>query len=445
MKTSRAWVMAVLIGAGLLVAAWRGPVLAVVFAAGAEDPEKPERAAHGAKSADVREEGDPEEEKPAEGEGSSRVSRTPEGETVLTLDAPTQARVGLRAEAVAPATRQPETVAYGTLAEDPAETFTLRAALPGTLWAVEGRGWPQLGEALAAETTIGRLQPRLSPAEQLDMASRLATARADLGSATAELEAARASYESKKELRDRDKVVSDRAVEEAQARVRTEEARLRAAAETVHLLEACLAPDAGAAALHPLVVPLAGEVVEVLAQPGEVIESGQPILRVARFDRLMARVGIPAGERANQPVSAARVVVIGQEDWILLAKPIGLAPTVDVRTQGQAYQLRVTASGLPVRPGLAVIAYLALPGEPLTGVSVPRSAIVRYGGGTWVYVQTAEPQFTRREVKLTSPSTAGWFVTAGLAAGDRVVVVGAQVLLSEELKVQIEREQAAEE
>ena len=43
-----------------------------------------------------------------------------------------------------------------------------------------------------------------------------------------------------------------------------------------------------AAVLVPLVAR-AGEVVEVLAKPGEALESGQSILRVARFDTMLAR------------------------------------------------------------------------------------------------------------------------------------------------------------
>ncbi|MFH0982571.1 MAG: HlyD family efflux transporter periplasmic adaptor subunit [Planctomycetota bacterium] len=446
MKRLWVWivVLGVVAGAGTLVL--RPELCARVLGrpGGAAAKDRDDQDEHDKKTREAVGKQEDEEGKP-EGGAPSRVARLPGGEVVVTLDAPTQQRVGLRVEALDSATRQPEVVAYGILEDDPAESFTLRAPLAGVVRRAEAQEWPALGVTLAADVTIGLIEPRLSPAEQLDMTARLATARGDLGSATASLEAARASCESKRELHDRDKVVSDRVMEEAQAQVKQEEARLQAATETVRLLESCLETHTGPAANWPLTVPRSGVVVEVPVQPGEAVESGQALLRVARFDRLIARVEIPAGERIRGQVLSARVVVIGQDDWIMVGEPIGLAPTVDVKTQGQAYQLRVAVNGLPVRPGLAVTAHLALPGEPLAGVVVPRSAIIRYASSTWVYVQAVESQFARREVKLSSLSEAGWFVTSGSSAGDRVVVTGAQMLLSEELKAQIEREAEAEE
>jgi hypothetical protein len=196
---------------------------------------------------------------------------------------------------------------------------------------------------------------------------------------------------------------------------------------------------------RPLTVPRGGEIVELFAQPDEAIESGQPVLRVARRDYLLARVELPAGEQVNGPVASARIAVIGHDEWVVHGEPMGLAPTVSLRTQGQAHLFKVACGNLPLRPGMAVAAYLTLPGDPLTGVIIPRSAIVRYAGLAWVYLKTGDDQFTRREVSLFSPTETGWFVKAGVSAGDTLVVTGAQVLLSQELKAQIEREEEAAE
>ena len=77
-------------------------------------------------------------------------------------------------------------------------------------------------------------------------------------------------------------------------------------------------------------------------------------------------------------------------------------------------------------------------GAAATGVEIPRSAVVRFGGSTWVYVEKEEGEFTRRLVPLDAPTQAGWFVASDLKAGDRVVTVGGSTLLSEEAKAQIQ-------
>jgi hypothetical protein len=68
---------------------------------------------------------------------------------------------------------------------------------------------------------------------------------------------------------------------------------------------------------------------------------------------------------------------------------------------------------------------------------VPRPAVVRQAGKPWVYVQTSHEVFARRPVALEESAGDGWF-TQSLSPGDRVVITGAQTLLSEEFKSQIQ-------
>ncbi len=376
----------------------------------------------------------------------SHVSRSPIGETVITLDDETQERIGLRTELLASASHKPTVLAYGIAMEDPASSFTLRAPMVGIVRAVASETWPRLGETVEADTIVGNIVPRLTPAEQIDMAARLAAAHADLSSAAASLEAARASYQSKKELRDQGNVVSERSVEEAEAKVKSEEAQLEAATEIVRLIEGALAQRETAATTKPLIVPRRGQVVEAPVQPDEAVESGQPLLRIADLEQLIARVEVPVGEDVEGSVVAARISVVGQEGLSLKAEPLGLAPTVGGKTQGLAFLLSVKVGETPsLRPGAAVVAHLEESGSAMAGVMIPRGAVVRYGGLNWVYVKTAADRFTRREATLLSPGDGGWFTASSFVSGEEIVAAGAQMLLTEELKALIDREEEAAE
>jgi hypothetical protein len=134
----------------------------------------------------------------------------------------------------------------------------------------------------------------------------------------------------------------------------------------------------------------------------------------------------------------ARITVLGYDTHPLVASSIWYAPTADPRLQGQGFLLKVEAQGFPLRPGTAVTGHLESPGTAKPGVVVPEAAVVRTGDRAWAYVQVAPTQFERRQLEATLPAARGWFVTSGFATGDHVVVTGAQALLSEELKSQIQ-------
>jgi hypothetical protein len=87
-----------------------------------------------------------------------------------------------------------------------------------------------------------------------------------------------------------------------------------------------------------------------------------------------------------------------------------------------------------VIPGATVTGYLKIPGSPKQGLSVPNTALIRHEGEVFVYVQTSDDTFQREEVKLDTPLPNGWLISADLKPGQKIVITGAQQLLSEELK-----------
>ena len=107
-------------------------------------------------------------------------------------------------------------------------------------------------------------------------------------------------------------------------------------------------------------------------------------------------------------------------------KAVGLADT------------RVTDSGLTLLltrfPDLEAVGLSGAEGLTQTGTVLPSAALIRHEGEVFVYVQDGPETFRRKPVELARPEENGWFVRGGVRPGEAVVIVGAQQMLSEELK-----------
>jgi hypothetical protein len=73
------------------------------------------------------------------------------------------------------------------------------------------------------------------------------------------------------------------------------------------------------------------------------------------------------------------------------------------------------------------------PGPSQPGVLVPAAAVVISDGKYWCYVEQKPRIYVRREIATDRPFDAGYFVTQGIAAGDKVVTAAAGLLLAREM------------
>ena len=157
---------------------------------------------------------------------------------------------------------------------------------------------------------------------------------------------------------------------------------------------------------------------------------------LAKLECVLVRLDLPAGDSISEAPMGARLVLPGTNGPVE-ARFLGRATTTDPQVQGAGFLFVATNTAARLAPGLALTGFLQLPGAPLRGVVVPNAAIVRAADRAWVYVHRGDTTFERREVVLDWPVAEGWFVASGLAPKDRLVVTGAQALLSEERKTQI--------
>ncbi len=234
--------------------------------------------------------------------------------------------------------------------------------------------------------------------------SSLAAGLTDIEAARAALDASAKEYERVKMLKASDNA-SAKALETAEAAKRHDQSVLDAA-------EGKLLSTWGKA----------------LAGREDLAELAQAVLKQ---DAALARVDLFAGDVPPTAPLHFQVHSLTGNDTFQDAQFIGPAPTTDPQAQGAAYLVLLPAPVPP--PGAALLARVTGAEAPEAGMRVPRSALVLNDGAPFVYLQTGDEGFDRRKVDLGPPIADGVFVPNGLTPKDRVVVKGAQQLLSKEL------------
>ena len=146
-------------------------------------------------------------------------------------------------------------------------------------------------------------------------------------------------------------------------------------------------------------------------------------------DLSLVKLSLPVGTFPAPLPRVATIFIFNSETNSIgadFADDLGVGPA----TQAQTLLFSVKKK---LAPGVAVTAQLKTFSEPLSGVVVPSSAVLRHEGKGWAYVQTEANQFVRTEIPLDRLTDGGWFVSENLSATNRVVVTGAQTVLSAEL------------
>ena len=152
---------------------------------------------------------------------------------------------------------------------------------------------------------------------------------------------------------------------------------------------------------------------------------------LASLDAALVRIDLLPGQ-SWEPAAGARLAPLTASEKLSEAEFVGAAPSADAQSQGLAF-LFLLRTNVPA-PGTAMVGHLPSSGTAEKGWRVPRSALIRHEGAAWVYEQTGDEMFERLLVTLERPLADGWLVTGDVSGTNRVVVAGAQTLLSEQLK-----------
>lgn len=180
-----------------------------------------------------------------------------------------------------------------------------------------------------------------------------------------------------------------------------------------------------------------GVVAATLAEAGQVVSAGQPVLRVAYDGEREVAIAIPESQLAGLKVGAPAEVTLwaGEgEAAVYKGRLRELAPAAD--PVSRTYPARIALEQADARLALGMTARVALAGASTdsgqNSYLVPLSAIFQQGDQSAVWVVAADRSVALRNVKVAAWRDGGALVAEGLAAGERIVAAGVHKLAAGE-------------
>ena len=193
-----------------------------------------------------------------------------------------------------------------------------------------------------------------------------------------------------------------------------------------------------------LVADVDGVVVDTLAEPGQVVSAGQPVVRLAQAGQREAIVQLPETLRPALG-SVATAALFGKEDVSVPSRLRQISGAADrlTRTFEARYQLEGALAGAPLGATVTVNIPDGRAAASDKYLQVPVGALLDTGKGTGVWMISGEPaKVTWRPVAVHFIDDDNARISGGVKAGDRVVALGAH-LLTEGAAVRLSTKPAA--
>lgn len=176
-----------------------------------------------------------------------------------------------------------------------------------------------------------------------------------------------------------------------------------------------------------LVADADGVVTATLAEPGQVVASGQAVVSLAHADAREADVSIPETLIDEARAGTATVTLWSRPDKIYQAKLRELSPSADAATR--TYPARFSIEGAGPEIDLGMTATVTLADASPAVARLPLGAILDQGHGPTVFViDPITKALTSRPVTVAAYDAQDAIVSKGLSEGETVVALGVQKL-----------------
>ena len=170
-----------------------------------------------------------------------------------------------------------------------------------------------------------------------------------------------------------------------------------------------------------------GVITATLAEPGQVVALGQPVVKLAHRGEKEAVVALPENWLSKAREAKATVTLWSDNGHHYAARLRELSPQADQATRTYAAKFTILDPDDSVALGMTATVSLKPAGDALVA-KLPLSAVLSRGSGASVYVVSQAGELTLRPVTVASFNEDDALITGGISTGEKVVTLGVQKL-----------------
>lgn len=333
----------------------------------------------------------------AQAGASDLPRRLPDGSVFLPK--PTQRLLEVRTRLVQPETARRTLRLAGRVVANPNGSAIVQSAVEGRIAPVDGK-FPQIGQAVKKGEVLAHVQPVLAAIDRSDVEQTAGNLDQQIALAQNKLDQFR-------------KFASTFPAE----RIKTAEIEL----ENLKQRRASL--NKRQSGREELIAPIDGVIMSAQAQIGQIVSSKDVLFNIMQ----PKAVWVEALAYDNVDVTTLGAAEAKAHDHGSAGlKLIGANPAL--AQHATVLRFDVTGEAPHFRLGRNVSVLVEM-GEPLTGIVLPRSAVVQAPNGQHVVFRHAEPErFEPKAVKFVEIDATRALVTAGVEPGEKIAVEAATLI-----------------
>lgn len=323
--------------------------------------------------------------------------RLPDGSVFLPK--PTQRLLEIRTRYVKPETARTTLRLAGRIVPNPNASAIVQSTVDGRVAPINGK-FPQVGQAVKKGELLARVQPVLAAIDRSDVEQTAGNLDQQIALAQNKLDQFR-------------KFATTFSAE----RIKTAEIELDS------LKQRRAALNRRQAGAEDLVAPIDGVVMSSQVQIGQVVTSKDVLFNIAQPNAMWVEAlaydnvnvtGLGAAQAKAHDHASAELKLIGANP--ALAQH---ATVLKFEVAGDAAKFRLGRN----------VSVLVESGEPMTGIILPRAAVVQAPNGQFVVFKHAEPErFEPKPVKFVEIDATRAMLTAGVEPGEKIAVEAATLI-----------------